>query len=176
MTELAHPPEIRKARVEDAWAIAEIHVASWQATYPGLLPQEVLDTLSVERRADMWRGILQRVEPRAQTRVVEVNGEMAGFVNAGPTRSPHLPFDGELVALYLSPRFQQTGIGRALCLEAQRDLSNAGFSSMLVWVLEGNPACRFYEKMGGIRLETVKMETIGTEDVVEVAYGWSTLP
>ena len=144
-TELAHPPEIRKARVEDAGAIAEIHVASWQATYPGLLPQDVLDTLSVERRADMWRGILQRAEPRTQTRVVEVNGEMAGFVNAPesspspsmeswcPLSKPPIPANGNWAGL----------VSRGATGPVQRRFSSAGV------VLEGNPACRFYEKMGG---------------------------
>ena len=36
---------VRPARPEDARRIAEIHVETWRATYPGVVPQEVLDEL-----------------------------------------------------------------------------------------------------------------------------------
>jgi len=41
---------IRPATPEDARAIAEVHVASWRYAYRGLLPDDVLDRLSVEER------------------------------------------------------------------------------------------------------------------------------
>jgi hypothetical protein len=41
---------IRQAILEDAEAIAKVHVASWQAAYKGLMPAEFLASLSVERR------------------------------------------------------------------------------------------------------------------------------
>jgi len=44
--ERAPSVEIRDARVEEARAIAEVHVASWQAAYRGLLPAEVLAGLA----------------------------------------------------------------------------------------------------------------------------------
>ena len=45
---------VRPARPEDARRIAEIHVETWRATYPGVMPQEVLDGLSVdEPRAEL---------------------------------------------------------------------------------------------------------------------------
>jgi len=46
---------IRSATVEDAIGIAEAHVASWQTAYRGLLPQALLDGLSVERRTTQWQ-------------------------------------------------------------------------------------------------------------------------
>ena len=47
-----------------------------------------------------------------------------------------------------------------------------GFNSMLLWVLEDNqPACRFYESLGGGQVGR-KTITIGGADLVEVSYGW----
>jgi hypothetical protein len=48
-------PVVRPARPGDAEAIATVHVRSWQAAYPGIVPQPVLDRLSIERRAASWR-------------------------------------------------------------------------------------------------------------------------
>ena len=46
--------EVRQAIDGDAQAIAEVHVASWQGAYRGLLPDALLDGQSVERRAQWW--------------------------------------------------------------------------------------------------------------------------
>ena len=49
---------------------------------------------------------------------------------------------------------------------------------MMLWVLAGNPARRFYEKLGG-RLLTAEKPWSGNEEyglhVVEVAYTWPDL-
>lgn len=36
---------IRKANLEDTMGIAQVHVHSWQATYRGQIPDEILDNL-----------------------------------------------------------------------------------------------------------------------------------
>ena len=45
---------IRAAVVEDAAAIAEVHVASWKTTYKRIFPDSVLEGLSVSDRAHFW--------------------------------------------------------------------------------------------------------------------------
>jgi hypothetical protein len=42
---------IRPPEVKDAEGIAYVHVTAWQHSYRGLMPDSVLKTLSVERRA-----------------------------------------------------------------------------------------------------------------------------
>src|SRR3989442_5790865 len=42
---------IRPAVVEDAPAIAQVHVESWKTTYKGIFPESLLDGLSVCRTA-----------------------------------------------------------------------------------------------------------------------------
>jgi hypothetical protein len=39
---------VREARLEDARAIAEVHLASWKTTYRGIIAQEYIDGLRVE--------------------------------------------------------------------------------------------------------------------------------
>jgi hypothetical protein len=53
---------IRRATINDARAIAEVHVKSWQVAYRGLLPEDFLQNLSVERREEQWRRALQNPE------------------------------------------------------------------------------------------------------------------
>ena len=47
---------IRRARAEDAAGIAQVHVASWRSTYPGMVPDSYLIGLSTEAYAERWRA------------------------------------------------------------------------------------------------------------------------
>jgi hypothetical protein len=49
---------IRRATVDDAQAIATVHVQSWQTSYRDILPKPILDGLNVERRIERWRQTL----------------------------------------------------------------------------------------------------------------------
>jgi hypothetical protein len=49
---------VREAVQADAQALAQLHVATWQAAYRGILPAELLDGLSVGLREDFWQGLL----------------------------------------------------------------------------------------------------------------------
>ncbi len=49
---------VRRAAPVDAAAIALVHVRAWQAAYRGLMPDDVLERLSVDERALRWRDIL----------------------------------------------------------------------------------------------------------------------
>jgi len=49
---------VRTAVVADAPFIARVHVRSWQVGYRGIMPDEVLDAISLEQREERWRQIL----------------------------------------------------------------------------------------------------------------------
>lgn len=51
---------IRRATPDEAPAIADLSVRAWRAAYRGIVPDEVLDQLSVERRATGWRNAIER--------------------------------------------------------------------------------------------------------------------
>ena len=53
--------QIRRARPDDAAAIARVHVESWRSTYAGLLPERLLLKLSnAQHEARWWRHVLGR--------------------------------------------------------------------------------------------------------------------
>ncbi|MDQ3983486.1 MAG: GNAT family N-acetyltransferase, partial [Actinomycetota bacterium] len=53
---------VRDAAPEDAPGIARVHVASWNATYRGVIADEALDGLTEERLAPEWRAEIDRPE------------------------------------------------------------------------------------------------------------------
>ncbi|HUF39892.1 MAG TPA: GNAT family N-acetyltransferase [Anaerolineales bacterium] len=168
--------QYRPAEEDDADGIARVHVSGWRTTYVGLIPDETLANLSVERRAEAWTESITR---GANYIFVVVDGEeIVGFVAGGPEReetlrrTDRLPFDGELYALYILEEFQRRGIGTELFRLLAAALVMAGFSRMLVWVLTENElGCRFYEARGGV-FETRRVVRIVGVDLEETGYGW----
>lgn len=172
--EQAESMTIRDARPEDALAIAEVHIASWRTTYPGIMPQEHLDALSVAEYEQMWWGRL-RFAGLGQPLVSVAKADehtLQGFVSGGAERTGDPEFQGEIYALYLLQSAQGQGIGRQLVQVMARRLERLGFHTLLIWVNASNPARRFYEALGGVAARTGQRELQGiTYD--DIGYGWN---
>ena len=171
--------KIREAQLEDVRAVSEVHVAAWKSTYAGLIPDTYLQTLSVEKRAEMWAGALRQREkdPRCKTLFVceDAQGQIQGFAAGGLEREPECGYDAELYAIYLRRELQRSGAGRLLTQALARWLHSQGYRRMRVWVLEENPSRAFYENLGGTLLPETKTVEIGGKSCVECAYGWDSL-
>src|SRR5262245_57400649 len=114
---------IRPAEVKDAEGIAYVHVMGWQETYRGLMPDSVLDTLSVERRARQWQETLDDTSSSFHTTLVaESNRKIAGFANYGREREGDSEYIGELLAIYVLKVYQGQGIGHRLIQKAAEQL------------------------------------------------------
>jgi GNAT superfamily N-acetyltransferase len=163
---------IRKAMLDDADEIAHVHIESWRTTYAGIVSQDYLDTLSVEARAQNWRTHLATVDPLIA--VADGVPGLLGFACGGKQRDESLAYDGEPYAIYLVKAAQGQGIGRALVRALADGLRSRNFESMIVWVLERNPAVAFYESLGGIRIAQKPIEIAGAQ-FIELAFAWPDL-
>ncbi|WP_368914616.1 N-acetyltransferase family protein [Exiguobacterium acetylicum] len=151
---------IREARLEDALAIARVHIDAWRETYQGIIPDSYLAQLSYEKRTKQWEQTL--VDQRVY--VVELEDEVVGFAQGGPNRRDAR--EGELYAIYVLRASQGQGLGKALFQRIIEDL--AEYEAMQVSVLRDNPACQFYERFGGQLLEESMIERGGVELVQRV--------
>ena len=162
---------IRAAVLEDAVAIAHVHVESWRTTYEGIVPDEYLAGLDETLRVKLWKEWLSS---GAVVLVAERKGEVVGFVHAGKIREAVETADAEIYSLYLLRDAQGRGIGRGLLEAVSALLLQQGFMSVALWVLERNRARGFYESCGG-RLAASKVIEIGGSRLMEVAYWWPEL-
>ncbi len=140
--------EIRFATQADAQVLGEIHAASWKAAYRGIVPDEVLQNRTAEKRTDYFMRAL--AERREEDAIILVNGKAAGFVCIGKCRDGDAaPCTGEIWGIYLAPSFWRQGIGTRLIRWGMDTLQKRGYSAIVLWVLAENMAARaFYEKMG----------------------------
>ena len=166
--------QIRTARPADSAALAHIQVDSYRTAYKGIFPDEILAGLSYAEQEQDWRKWMDE-KPEDRLLVAETeSGVIVGYALARPGATKLPPYDGEVLALHVCRDHQQHGIGRALFVEAARELQADGCLSLLVWVLELNlPAIRFYERMGGKATgrQVLELENNGAA-LVELAYGW----
>jgi GNAT superfamily N-acetyltransferase len=133
---------IRTAEVEDAEALAPLHVRAWDEAYTGLIRAKILDDHRAEpvaSKVERWRGRI--AWPDGATWVAEEDGGLVGFISTGPGRDGS--GDLEVMALYVLRSHYGIGAGRRLLHAA------IGDRPAYLWVLDGNArATRFYEREG----------------------------
>jgi ribosomal protein S18 acetylase RimI-like enzyme len=164
---------IRDAKPEDMPAVARVHVDSWRTTYRNIVPAAYLANLSYKQREMAFRDTLTH-EGIVFFVAEDASEGIVGFVSGGPERSNDPVYRGELYAIYLLANRQRHGVGTAMFAALAKSLKAAGFDSMLALVLVDNPACSFYERLGGKRVRTLSV-SIGGQRFVEAVYGWRDL-
>jgi GNAT superfamily N-acetyltransferase len=163
---------IRKAKIEDAGAIAHVQVESWKTTYAGIVSDVFLNSLNKEER--MRSSQEQILAGNVLIFVAEDEAGIFGFAAGGEVREKLDDYDAELYAIYLRRERQRQGVGRPLSLTLVSALRTKGFTSMLVWVLEQNPSVSFYKRLGAVQIER-KVINIGGADLQELVFGWPSL-
>lgn len=152
---------IRAATVNDADALARIHVQSWAETYPGLLPKEEIAAHTYDQRLVQWQDALSR----RTTRIVLADG--AGFAQVGPQRDAghRADYPDELYALYTLGAAQGRGLGRALLRAALGETPRPFTAVMLA---ANHRAHAFYTRMGGV----VIGRAMGSDGFEDLIFGW----
>ena len=164
--------KIRKADIEDAEAIAAVHVETWQNAYLGLIPDSYLQSLSIDQRAITWRENLQNQHSTSHTLVAEMENQIVGFIGVGANRDADAAANiAEVFSIYVDPESQGFGIGSRLLNQALDFLKSNGFIGVVLWVLAENVSSRFWYESRGWRADgKVKSEHRGDFDLIEVRY------
>jgi len=161
--------EIRRAKTNDAGAIADAHDEAWRMTYRGIIPGTQLEKLINRRGPVWWKSAIRK---GSRIVLLQFGDKIAGYANYGCNRTRALYYDGEIYELYMRPEFQGLGFGRRLFTAARRDLAQNAFKSLIVWVLsENEKAVEFYRALGG-KVVARSSEKFGTRALEKVAFGW----
>ena len=136
---------IRRARPDDAAAIAAVHVRTWQAAYEHVLGADRLAGLDAEPRRLFWERALTEHADDGDVFVAEEDAGVVAFASSGPAQDGSGV--GELYAIYALPEAWGGGAGSALMAATLDALRARGFATAILWVLDDNPrARRFYER------------------------------
>jgi ribosomal protein S18 acetylase RimI-like enzyme len=165
--------------------MGRVFVDSYRTGHRGQVPDSFLTSRTYEGSARAWaRDLVELAGESDPTTCILVAEDAAsgvvGVVMGGPAEP--WPADetaraarptGELYALYVDPRHQGRGFGRALLEAAAAWLAGRGRRRLLVGVLVANgPARRFYEASGGRLLGQRPYEEEGVV-LDEAVYVWN---
>lgn len=156
---------IRKAKINDKEAIAGIYVNSWKFAYKGIVPQEYLDDLSVER-------YLQRLVDKTQLDeyLLVFRGQVIGLTKIIDCRDSDKQACAEIQTIYLLPSFIGKGYGNIILRWLLKYTQSAGYKNIIVWVLTENVRARKAYERVGFQKDKVKLVTIGGAELRETRY------
>jgi ribosomal protein S18 acetylase RimI-like enzyme len=139
---------IRRAGSADAAAIAQLHIASWQVAYRGMISDAFLDSQNLPARILQWRNAVD--DKNTMVLVAESAGALLGFCACGVSRDSDARLNvWEIYNLHAAPERRGEGVGTRLFDAAVALGAANGASELTLWVALGNePARKFYEHKG----------------------------
>ena len=162
----------RKATSVDVVQIATLHSVSWQQNYRTSFSDDFLDNLAYDNRLNEWKKRFQNPSDDQFVVIAEEDGEFLGFMCAYFNHDAQ--YGTLLDNLHVSLNTQGKGVGTklmaALAEEILRCKSANGF---YLWVLDTNTAAiSYYEKIGGVAIETLESNDIGDKTFMKIRYYW----
>lgn len=125
---------------EEILGKAYVHWRGWHDAYPGLISQEYLDRLTLEKCEETAHRWLTNIL------IAKDGDKVVGFAGYGTGEEDSVEI-GEIFAMYVLSDYYGTGVGQKLMEAALEKL--ADFPKVCLWVLKDNKrAIRFYEKCG----------------------------
>jgi ribosomal protein S18 acetylase RimI-like enzyme len=139
---------IQKAENTDSRGTAIVHVNAWQIAYKNIIPDDTLQSLSIEKSAKFWSEKI--ISGSVETMVCKENAEIRGFINFGKPQ-----FDDnfnrntiEIWGLYIDPLHFRRGFGLSLLKEAEKKIFNEVYDRIILHCFKENSNSRsFYEAM-----------------------------
>lgn len=168
----------RAACLDDAQAIAALHVCSWQRHYRGAFSDSFLDQDATEYLLHLWNERLATPDPQARTILAERDSAVVAFAH---TLLGHDAIWGAFLDnLHVAYGLKRQGIGtRLLALTAQTVLDWSPSCRLHLWVLEQNSDARaFYTALGGVCVERLQVPPPGGDPArlngkpITLTYAW----
>jgi dipeptidase E len=166
--------EVRYVQPEDIPGMARVYVDTWKAAYPGMIPQEYLDSLNYASWEERYRTRYAQMEGNHYAVLVK-DSQVIGVSSFMKNRDDDLPEScGEIVSIYVLKEHWSRGHGKRLMRFATGELKKLGFTDCCLWTLEQNSrAQRAYERFGFHRDGTRRAIEISGENVWEIRYQMS---
>ena len=139
--------KITVAKRDELYEISVFLNACWRATYNEIISPEYLDALSDD---DKYEKLLKRFDENpSDFLIMRYANELIGVAIFGKSYTEGYLDDGEISAIYIHQDYIGQGYGHALFTEAERMLSEKGYTNFIVDVLSDNTnAIVFYQKHG----------------------------
>ncbi|HOB35162.1 MAG TPA: GNAT family N-acetyltransferase [Bacillota bacterium] len=162
--------EIVRATADRAEDIGYVHAMSWHAAYHGLVPQELLDNFTPEKRAEMFRTTIPA--SAEEYYIAYLDRQPVGMLALGNSQDDDADASvGEIHAIYVLAEYWGRGYGKKLMDFAVNRLRELSCRTVTLWVMaENTRARRFYEIYGYVWDGATREINLGGKPFVLVRY------
>ncbi len=163
------------ATVDNYTTIAELHADSWKRTYRGIYSEDFLNFQVEEDRKALWLNRLSFPKQNQHVILAEEHKQIIGF--ACIFLDHDAQFGTLLDNLHVKNNLQKRGVGRLLMQQCGKIiLQSTPNKKMYLWVYEKNiNALAFYDKMNGIKIETVPHRNDDGTFAPACRYAWANI-
>ena len=139
--------EIRQARRNDLYAIAEFLDKCWREAYRNIVSDDFINAMSVELRHS---GLSKRFDEDSSEFLMMLDKDLLiGAAVFGKSFTKGYEDDGEISAIYLHKDYIGKGYGHNLFVRIEQTLCDKGYMHFILDVLAANSrALEFYLKHG----------------------------
>ncbi len=163
---------LRKANIYDINDIAKVHCEVWNDFYGKYVSKEFLQKLSFANRKKFWLHYIN--DGHIVYLVEEKQGAGVGFIVPKLKKISEDEIEGEILAHYMSKKFQNQGYGTALMLTCAKLFVKNGVNNMSLWIHRDNPSVAVYRKLGAEEIN-LKLFQLDGKDIVKINYKWNDL-
>lgn len=156
---------IEKVKLGDEETLAYIQTESWKASFKGVLSADVLQKCTqIEPAISMYRELLEQNIGNGY--ILKVNGIPHCIAWWDVSRESDMLGYAELICIHSLENQWRKGYGSKMMDAVLRDIANAGYSKVMLWVFEENlRAIHFYKKHGFVTTGK-RQEAFGSVEIM----------
>ena len=156
---------IRKVQQGDASNLAYIQTESWKAAFTSILDAETLTKCTnIERATSMYQRLLD--EKKGNGYLLTVDGKPHCIAYWDAARDSELVGKAELICIHSLPNNWHKGYGSMMMNRVLKDIKEAGYSEVVLWVFRENLRARAFYEANGFALTDFSKPAFDAEEVL----------
>ena len=154
--------QIKPAARDELYEIAAFLHDSWKAEYRGIVRDDFLDSMTIEKR---HQGLQSWFDDEIKSYLMmHCCGKLIGAAVFGKSFTDGYPDDGEISAIYLRHDYIGKGYGHKLFTKIEEALIAKGYRYLVLDVLADNSrAVKFYKNHGYTKMRDLRIK-LGEQD------------
>ncbi|MBE5872763.1 MAG: GNAT family N-acetyltransferase [Lachnospiraceae bacterium] len=156
---------IRKVQQGDARDLAYIQTESWKAAFASILEAETLTKCTnIERATAMYQRLLDENKGNGYLLIVDGKSHCIAYWDAA--RDSEFVGKAELICIHSLPDNWRKGYGSQMMDRVLKDIKEAGYSEVVLWVFRENLRARAFYEANGFALTDFSKLAFDTEEVL----------
>lgn len=156
--------EIRRVQPGDEKDLAYIQTESWKSAFAHILDADTLHRLTnTERCEEMYRSLL--AADKGNGYILTLDGKPHCIAYWDEARDASMKGMAELICIHSLPDNWHKGFGSTMMDHVLKDVKEAGYSDIMLWVFTENIRARAFYEAKGFRASDIVKPALGADEI-----------